>query len=155
MFNFLRNKNSVLKQEKELDFLKYEEEKSKVVNSIVFVNLAESGAIDDVTATEHTELFSPWASGIQYIVGDLRQYKEELYRCIQAHTSQDDWTPDVSASLWSKVGDPKEEYPQWVLPIGAHDAYSLGDKVTFKDIKYVSVVENNIWQPDVYGWEEE
>lgn len=143
----LRNRNAT-------ERLSARQDSVEVASSVAFVTLAESGSIDDVTAVEHTDLFSPWEEQISYKVGDLRQYHEELYRCVQAHTSQADWTPDVSASLWSKVGDPTEEYPAWSQPVGSHDAYAKGDKVSYDDKNWVSTVDGNVWQPGVYGWEE-
>ena len=88
--------------------------------------------------------------------GLLEKYSttEVGYRCVQAHTSQDDWTPDAAASLWSKVGNPAEEYPAWSQPIGSHDAYGEGDKVTHNEKKWVSTCNANVWEPGVYGWEE-
>ena len=98
--------------------------------SIAFVALAESGQIDDTTATENVSQFASWAYPVAYAVGNIRQYNGELFRCVQAHTSQTDWTPDATASLWKKVGDPTEEWPDWSQPVGAHDAYNSGDKVS-------------------------
>jgi len=89
-----------------------------------------------------------------YTVGQIRRYKGTLYKCVQAHTSQADWTPDTAHSLWSKTSDPAEEWPEWVQPIGAHDAYSLGAKVSHKEKHWKSIVANNVWEPGVYGWEE-
>lgn len=126
----------------------------EAVSSIAFVTLAEAGSIDDVTATEHAEQFAEWASNVAYPVGALRRYDGQLYRCVQAHTSQDDWTPDAAVSLWSKVGDPSEEYPAWSQPIGAHDAYNIGDKVTHNGKHWVFTAEANVWAPGVHGWEE-
>ena len=124
------------------------------VQSILFVTAAEQGAVDDVTAAEHPDLFAPWASGIAYTVGNIRRYGGALYRCVTAHTSQDDWTPDQSASLWSQVADPSEEWPAWSQPIGAHDTYMTGDKVSYEDKHWVSTVDDNVWTPGAYGWEE-
>ena len=126
----------------------------EAVSSISFSVLAEAGSIDDATATEHAEQFGAWESGVSYKVGDMRRHGEQLYRCVQAHTSQDDWTPDTAASLWSRVGDPAEEYPEWSQPLGAHDAYALGDRVTRDGKHWVSIVDSNVWEPGVYGWEE-
>ena len=124
------------------------------VQSITFVTLAENGQIDEVTASEHVELFEVWNYPITYKVDQLRQYNGKLYKCISEHTSQEDWTPDVSVSLWVVTSDPNEEYPQWSQPVGSHDAYGVGDKVTYDDKKWVSTVDGNVWQPGVYGWEE-
>ena len=65
--------------------------------SIAFVALAESGQIDDTTATENVSQFASWAYPVAYAVGNIRQYNGELFRCVQAHTSQADWTPDATA----------------------------------------------------------
>nr|DAY85622.1 MAG TPA: hypothetical protein [Caudoviricetes sp.] len=49
---------------------------------------------------------------------------------------------------------PEEEYPEWVQPTGAHDAYAQGAKVSHNGKKWTSNVENNVWEPGVYGWTE-
>ena len=133
-----------------------ENDQTKFVTNIVFVTLAENGTIDEVTATEHASAFAQWEPNVDYVVGNLRTYGEELklYKCIQAHRSQDDWTPDAAISLWVKAGDPTEEWPEWSQPIGAQDAYMSGDKVSHNDKHWVSNVDNNVWEPGVYGWNE-
>lgn len=120
--------------------------------SIVFVTLAENEMIDEVTATEHTELFTAWEPNVAYAAGALRVYNEKLYKCIQPHTSQSDWTPDVAVSLWYVAGNPAEEWPEWSQPVGSHDAYMKGDKVSYNGAHWISGVDNNVWQPGVYGW---
>ena len=70
-------------------------------SEIAFVVLAEAEQIDAATATEHVALFSEWAYSVNYTVGQLRRYKGKLYKCVTAHTSQADWTPDTAASLWA------------------------------------------------------
>lgn len=124
------------------------------VASITFVALAESGGLDEVTASEHAELFAEWAYPIAYTVGQLRRHNGTLYKCVQAHTSQADWTPDTAASLWSVAVDPAEEWPAWSQPVGAHDAYAKGDKVSHNGKHWTSNVDNNVWEPGVYGWTE-
>lgn len=126
--------------------------------SIAFVVLAENGTIDEVTATEHIDAFDVWQPDVDYVIGNLRTYggdEQRLYKCVQAHRSQADWTPDVAVSLWTLAGNPTEEYPEWSQPIGAHDAYMTGDKVTHNDKHWISTVDNNVWEPGVYGWNEE
>ncbi len=154
MFNFLSNKEQIIRERRKVESLSARQNSVEVATSVAFVTLAEGGSIDDVTATEHTDLFSPWVSGVAYAVGALRQYNNQLYRCLQAHISQDDWTPDAATSLWSKVGNPAEEYPAWSQPIGSHDAYAEGDKVTHNGKKWVSTCNANVWEPDGYGWKE-
>lgn len=121
---------------------------------ITFVAMAEAGAIDDVTAGEHTDLFSPWAYPVKYTTGNIRSFGGALYRCVQEHTSQADWTPDVSPSLWTAISDPTEEWLEWRQPIGAHDAYSAGDKVSHNGKHWISDLDANVWEPGQYGWTE-
>lgn len=128
--------------------------KANTTNGIVFVTMAEAGSIDPVTAAEHADLFAEWAYPIAYTVGQIRRYNGTLYKCVQAHTSQADWTPPAAPSLWSLTADPTEEWPEWIQPIGAHDAYPLGAKVSHNEKHWTSTVENNVWEPGVYGWEE-
>lgn len=124
------------------------------VQSILFVSAAESGAVDDVTAGEHAELFAEWNYPIAYTAGNIRRYSGVLYRCLQNHTSQADWTPDTANSLWKATADPAEEWPAWSQPQGAHDAYAAGDKVSHSDKHWTSDVDSNVWEPGVYGWTE-
>ena len=131
-----------------------EVQKAQVVNSITFVTMAEAGSIDPVTAAEHSDLFAEWAFPVAYTVGQIRRYKDVLYRCVQDHTSQADWTPDTAASLWSKTSDPAEEWPAWSQPVGAYDSYEKDAKVSHKDKHWTSDVTANVWEPGVYGWTE-
>lgn len=110
--------------------------------------------IDDETAIEHPEAFPLWKEGISYIKDDRVRYKEILYKVLQNHTSQGDWTPDVAVSLFVRVDDPGIEYPDWRQPTGAHDAYAKGDKVTHNSKHWISDIDGNVWEPGVYGWSE-
>ena len=108
--------------------------------------------LPDEDALEVTDLFIPWRSETEYAVGDRVQYDGSLYACVQAHTSQPNWTPDAVPALWKRVT--VEEWPEWVQPTGVQDAYALGDKVTHNDKRWVSDYDNNVWEPGVYGWSE-
>ena len=128
--------------------------KANEAGSITFVTMAAAGAIDATTAAEHAELFSPWAYPVSYKVGNIRRYGGALYKCVQAHTSQADWTPDTAASLWSATSDPAEEWPAWSQPVGAHDAYNAGAKVSHNGKHWTSNQDGNVWEPGAFGWTE-
>ena len=131
------------------------EEITKASNTggIMFVTLAEAGSIDATTAAEHADLFTHWAYPVAYKTGQIRRYTDgKLYKCLQDHTSQEDWTPPAAVSLWVAVADPAEEWPEWSQPVGAHDAYNRGDKVSHNGQHYTSDVDANVWEPGVYGW---
>lgn len=130
-------------------------DEQKNVAAITFVSLAEKGDIDEVTATEHADLFESWVADKDYTVGKIvTRPNGNLYKCVQAHRSQADWEPKNTPALWTKIGDPTEEYPEWSQPLGAHDAYPLGAKVSHNGKKWVNDVDNNVWEPGVYGWTE-
>ena len=129
--------------------------KATETGGIMFVTMAEAGNIDDVTAAEHADLFSPWAYPVNYIKDQIRRHNGALYRCLSDHTSQADWTPDTAPSLWVGISDPAEEWPKWGQPVGAHDSYNTGDKVSHDGKHWISNTDGNVWEPGVYGWTEE
>ena len=107
--------------------------------------------LDDETALTGVELFPAWVIGKAYAVNDRAQCNGTLYKCVQAHTSQADWMPSATPALWKTVS--VDEYPEWVQPTGAHDAYNIGDKVTYNGQHYVCTSNANVYAPDVYGWD--
>ena len=115
-------------------------------------------SIDGLAANQTDEIlidnmaaFPHWnCDGVQYLTGMLVQYDGKLYRVIQPHTSQPDWTPDKVPALFVRVS--VEEFPEWVQPTGAHDAYKKGDKVTHNGLRWISEADSNVWEPGVYGW---
>ena len=123
--------------------------------SIVFVQMAQDGTLDDTTISEHPNMFSEWNENWTGKAGTILRDGDKLYRSIHdVTTTAQNTKPADTPSMWTVVADPNEEYPTWVQPIGAFDTYSKGDKVAHNDKKWVSVVDNNVWQPGVYGWEE-
>ena len=99
-------------------------------------------------------LYPAWRSGIDYAAGIRVLYNGTLYKTLTAHTSQDDWTPDAAPSLFAKVLIPDETViPEWEQP-DSTNPYSAGDKVTHSGKTWVSDIDNNVWEPGVYGWTE-
>jgi chitodextrinase len=109
--------------------------------------------LTDSEAFDVAELFPMWKVDTAYQTGDRVQYDSKLYKCIQSHTSQADWIPSTAVSLWVEVADPAIEYPEWVQPTGAHDAYMTGDKVSHNEKHWISEVDNNVWEPGTVGTE--
>ena len=113
-----------------------------------------AAALSDEDALEGIELFDPWAAGTAYVVDQRIRYNGTLYKVLLDHTSQADWTPDVAVSLYVRVDDPHIEFPDWIQPVGSADAYPLGAKVTHLEKHWISLYDNNVWEPSVYGWDE-
>lgn len=122
-------------------------EKAKLYRGIIEQSMQ---SVDDKTALEAIDLFKSWETNTAYTAGERMRYNGVLYKCIQSHTSQADWTPDVAKSLFVAVS--LDEWPEWIQPTGAHDAYSKGDKVTHKEQHWVSEYDGNVWTPGEFGW---
>lgn len=124
-----------------------------------FQIMAQQMELDDSTAMEIADLYEPWEVGHDYKPGKIVKYgvnadnETQLYTVLQEHTSQEDWTPDVAVSLFKKVGFTPSGYPVWAQPLGASDAYMKDDIVSFEDSLWISTIDNNVWQPGVYGWD--
>lgn len=154
MFKFLSSKEQFIRERRKVEMLSARQDSVESASAIAFVTLAETGTIDETTAMEHASLFGQWAENVAYEQGAIRLFNGNLYRCVQAHTSQGDWTPEAATSLWNKIGDPADEYPEWSRPVGSHDVYKTGDKVSYDEKHWESTVDVNVWQPGVYGWDE-
>ena len=117
---------------------------------------------DDESAMQIASIYPVWAADKQYKANDVISYgtnsvgDPQLYLVLQAHKSQSDWLPDATASLYKKMGISESGYPIWTQPLGAVDAYNIGDIVSYNGKLYKSIINANVWAPDVYpaGWEE-
>ena len=108
----------------------------------------------DEQALQVEAFYPEWKVGEKYKISDIRRYKDELYRCLLDNTAAAEHTPDIAIGLWKKILPAEEPggYLPWVQPVGATDAYKKGDRVTHKDKTWESTVDNNVWEPGVYGW---
>lgn len=111
-------------------------------------------SVDDNTALRMLEFYPEWTTDTDYTAGFKVQYGGTLYKCLTAHNSQADWTPEAAPSLWAKVLIPDPDViPAWEQP-DSTNPYSKGDKVTHNGKTWVSDIDNNVWAPGVYGWSE-
>lgn len=119
-----------------------------------------AASLDDEKAMEVAYMYDPWHVGKSYTIGDFVTYgvngvgDPQLYKVVQAHTSQADWMPNTTTSLYVAIGLDKEGYTIWSQPAGAHDAYNKGDIVDYNGTLYVSLMDGNIYSPEAYpaGW---
>ena len=120
--------------------------------------------LSDDEAMEVATVFPAWQTSTAYKLNEMVTYGEnevgdpQLYRCVLAHTSQSNWTPDITPALWTPIGLAPDNIPIWSQPTGAHDAYNTGDKVHYPDKDgpvYQSLIDGNIYSPEAYpaGWE--
>lgn len=110
--------------------------------------------LPDEDAIEASELFPEWKPGVDYIAGERVRYDGTLYFCLQSHRSQSDWMPGVAVSLWGEVLIPDPTViPEWEQP-DSTNPYAKGDIVRHNGKTWESDVDNNVWEPGVYGWHE-
>ena len=135
--------------------LKLEEVDAKEESLNKIGKIVANQVTDDVVALSIQEFYDIWTVGVLYPVGRYITHKDILYKVLTEHTSQTEWTPDVSPSLFAKVLiDPTgETIPEWVQP-DSTNAYMTGDKVTYEGKVYESTIDNNVWSPADYpaGW---
>ena len=114
-----------------------------------------SASLSDTDALEAVELFKRWnGDGQEYVVDERVSDDGILYKVLQNHTSQPSWKPADSPSLFVRVDDPSIEWPEWIQPVGSTDAYAKGAKVSHNGKHWISDVDNNVWEPSVFGWTE-
>lgn len=119
-----------------------------------------AGTLPEEKALEIATIYPEWEAGKAYVVGDILSYgtnpvgDPQLYKVVQAHTSQADWTPDSVPALYDAFGLDASGYPLWSQPTGAHDAYNTGDIVSHNGKIWQSNTAGNVWEPGVYGWDE-
>ena len=108
----------------------------------------------DEQAVKAKAFFPDWKSDKEYKAGDRVLYDDTLFKCLQDHTAQDSWNPSDAASLWAEVLIPDPEIiPDWKQPESTNP-YMKGDKVKHNSKTWASDIDNNVWEPGIYGWSE-
>ena len=118
--------------------------------------------LTDEQAMEIATVYPAYEIGRAYTTDEMFTYgindvgDPQLYRVVQAHTSQEDWKPDSTPALYTAIGLNPQGYPTWSRPTGSHDAYNTGDIVDYNGTLYKSLIDGNVWSPEEYpaGWEE-
>lgn len=120
-----------------------------------------AASLGEERALEIPSVYPSWGGNAAYAVGDYVAYgvnavgDPQLYKVVQAHTSQADWRPDKTPALYTPIGRNDTGYPVWSQPTGAQDAYSAGDVVDYNGTLYRCTQDGNVWSPEDYpqGWE--
>lgn len=129
--------------------MKLEEAKAIIA---ALVTLRESATDEQAAAVP--SLYPAWKESKAYVSGERVLHNGTLYKVLQDHTSQADWTPDAAPSLFAKVLIPDADaVPEWVQP-DSTNPYNTGDKVTHNGKTWECTCDNNVWEPGVYGWTE-
>ena len=127
--------------------------KQRIFEALDAVKIARN-VLTDEQALECPAIYPEWsANSPGYTVGYRVLYVGKLYKCLQNHTPQADWTPAAAPSLWAEIlpGQGGTDIGEWVQP-DSTNPYMRGDKVTHNGKTWESTVENNVWETGVYGW---
>lgn len=130
-------------------------EPSEVLTAIFASQPEVLDALPDSALEHMASYMQEWQSGTVYSVGEKRSYGDRPYRCLQPHTSQQEWKPDISPSLWARIiasEDPDNPLP-WEQP-DSTNPYMKGDRVTHNGKTWESLIDYNVYEPGVAGWEE-
>lgn len=123
----------------------------------------------DVSEDDYQDIiaiYPEWETETDYKVGDFVNYNLKAWEVVQAHTSQSDWTPETVPALFKEItpktvvdpdGSEVEIVADFIQPTGAHDAYKVGEKVSFGGAVYISKIDANTYSPTDYqaGWEKQ
>lgn len=117
--------------------------------------------LSDEQAMEVATVFPKYEIGKSYKANEMFTYgvndigDPQLYRVVMEHVSQEDWLPNITASLYTPIGLTDEGYPIWSRPTGSHDSYAKGDIVDYNGVLYKSLIDGNTYSPEEYpaGWE--
>lgn len=116
-----------------------------------------TATLTDEQALEVKELYPLWAVDTAYTVDFVVRHNGKLYRCLQAHTSQDAWTPDATPALWVEIA-PAGEYREIKDNMLPTEAFALGEIGWYKekDNLWKSLIDANTYTPETYpaGWEQ-
>lgn len=134
-------------------------EKARELRKILEKAMTDAQSLTGAEAITATCLHPKWSGdSVQYTAGQRVQNDGVLYTVLQNHTSQPDWKPTTAPSLFAKVLIPDPTaVPEWEQP-DSTNPYMKGDKVKHNGKVWVSLVDNNVWEPGVTGtaalWQE-
>jgi hypothetical protein len=135
--------------------VKYANDKATVLSVLKNNPIAVANADDWAAELKlDVEVMQNWQAGVQVYLGELKKYNDQRYVVVQSHVTQAGWEPPNVPALFTlkPVPQPGQNYPDWVQPTGAQDAYALGDRVHHNNLDWESQYASNVWEPGVFGW---
>lgn len=139
---------------------KAEEEKEKLIDII-------NDKTTDEEKLQFKDIYDEWKPNIELKMDTILRRNDTLYRVIKnlgAGNNLDIYPPESTPSLYEDLSKKTPQAdgtpPQWVQPLGAHDAYKLGDIVQDEGFVWECTqgipgsnnTTINTWKPAQYGW---
>ena len=113
---------------------------------------------NDAQAAQSVWMYPLFEAGMTVSGGDRVRYEGDLYRCIapvgEPIRLSPDWTPANAPSLFAKLLPGQEGTPigAWVQP-DSTNPYQSGERVMHNGVLWISEMDDNVWEPGVYGWQ--
>lgn len=97
------------------------------------------------TNAKPDDSYAPLNERVTAIETWQREVEERLDK-LESSSSTDPGEPE----------EPADEWPEYKQPTGVHDAYHVGDKITYNGKHYTCIYDGCVWTPDTYpqGWKE-
>ncbi len=113
---------------------------------------------NDDLAVQSIWMYPRFEAGMTVFGGDRVRYEGALYRCIAPEGEliclSPDWTPANAPSLFAKLLPGQEGSPigEWEQP-DSTNPYRAGERVMHHGVLWISEIDDNVWEPGVYGWQ--
>ena len=124
------------------------------ISAIMFVLEAqkENSMLDSTTVLENAEVFPAWDTDITGYAGEIYTEGTGVYKMKNDIPKPSATKPSADKTNWVFIGDTTAIFSEWSKPLSIKDAYQRGDRATFNGVRYVSEIDENIYEPDVHGW---
>lgn len=128
---------------------------TQMITLMAMVATPMAASMSDEEVASIDVFIQEWEVGKSYKIGDVVRYKGGVWRALSNSVAQEIYPPDNYTAGWKRIGEPDESgvYP-YSQPLGATDAYQVGDKISYNGHVYECILANNVWAPDAYppGW---
>lgn len=108
--------------------------------------------LSDEQALTVPALYPEWSPAGTYAAGDRYRCNGALYKCLQDHAAEPNWSPEAAPSLWAPLLIVDDAILEWQQP-DSTNGYSTGDKVAHDGNTWESLVDDNVWEPGAEGTE--
>ena len=148
-------KNVIESKDYELRDMLYKINKMYIESNITEEQKTELDELARINANAENS-YAPFQEQIDKAFSQISELKNTIEANAVGMAALKEAVEKLGAKIETPVEEPKEEFPEYIQPTGAHDAYNTGDKITYNGKKYTCKMNNCVWNPDTYpaGWEE-
>ena len=149
-------KNVIQSKDYELRDMLYKINKMYIESYITEDQKSELDKLASANANAENS-YAPVQEQIDEAFSQISELKITMEANAQGMSALKEAVEKLGAKIETPVEEPKEEYPEYIQPTGAHDCYNTGAKITFKGNRYTCLIDGCVWSPEEYpqGWKKE